>query len=531
MSSQEESTPDLTAFITALLQAIAPQLPVSSCTSNTAMAILVYCIVLLAYILCILSIIFLIFVRPFIPRFRTLQSAWLSHYLQWMILVYTVSTLSADLSVSINPGVYTYSSLDINTGSLHIDYHWLPPIHLARIDMIITLLSNAFPESTLTELPYLFPRSFLGSLLYIILWLLSALPIAKIKQHAMNMRTGCFLALSPTLVYLSSNQLYLFAQLSPRSALGVAGVIYSLVVLVLISMEYTLLKMQSYASFKSALLPPTCLNFYCPDVIPTPDDNSTDGEIRGNVGFIGEMDCVILGMLGIGGLGTSTLAMAVFIQALLIVALVAVLSSPQAYKPLKLALLCLFTFLMVQIYIFYGSLSSFSANNQLALAWMFLIVYLLIAILLIAMFILRVMSVIRPPVTQPVTKTNDSLLDIFSKLPPVNESPGDVSTSRIRLGLPDVSMDLKTSIPDKGTLQGVPQGAVHISNHPIKYNPGVFDQSFHVRQNPSQASPTNLTPIPAPAQVPPSATASALGPLALFATQGVPDQSMHPVKK
>jgi hypothetical protein len=345
---------------------------------------ILFCIV---YVLVILTMAFLICVRPFVKSLRnSVRCFWFAQNVMWFQYCFLFGFLAIEFKGSLDEILFKISDASLRYFGADLEIN---------LTSNINQIQNGYYVGKYTgksQTPYVLQKMFFPVIAYFIAFILSLLPLGSAKEIIVAIRAGIGYSYGVQFAFMCCVNFVAFFGAGVYNGYTILGTIIALVLLIMIWMEVTMMKLQIKNMKSNVFTVDKNLGMSAYDII----GESNDKKIRDyKNGFINEVDCLLLMAMTLGFLGRAFIIEAIVLILLGILAFVSIVSIKQQFKGPKLALAGVHILTTIAILIFYFLGREPSLGAVSTLTTIFMILFFILILVNIVIWILRLLDLLQ----------------------------------------------------------------------------------------------------------------------------------------
>lgn len=344
-----------------------------------------FCII---YILVILTMFFLICVRPFVKELRnSVRVFWFAQNVMWFQIIFFFGFIAIEFRGALDDILLNIARASLRYFGGDIEFAFISDIHQLKNGYYLGKYTK------IDETPYVFQRMFVPMMCYFITFAISLFLNGTAKDILVAIRSGICYSYGVQFMFLCCLNFVAFFSAGVYNGYTVIGTLVALLLFIMIWLEVFMNKLHVQTGKPNFMSGEKNKGMSTYDII----GESNDKKIRDYVNrWLNEIDCLLLLAMFIGFLGRAMVAACVILLILGLLALVSVLIIKQQFKIWKILLAFTFILTFIIAIIFQGVGRDPSLNTAYTLMVIFLICYFLMLLFNIIIWILRLIDLLTP---------------------------------------------------------------------------------------------------------------------------------------
>jgi hypothetical protein len=344
-----------------------------------------FCII---YILVILTMFFLICVRPFVKELRnSVRVFWFAQNVMWFQIIFFFGFIAIEFRGALDDILLNIARASLRYFGGDIEFAFISDIHQLKNGYYLGKYTK------IDETPYVFQRMFVPMMCYFITFAISLFLNGTAKDILVAIRSGICYSYGVQFMFLCCLNFVAFFSAGVYNGYTVIGTLVALLLFIMIWLEVFMNKLHVQTGKPNFMSGEKNKGMSTYDII----GESNDKKIRDYVNrWLNEIDCLLLLAMFIGFLGRAMVAACVILLILGLLALVSVLIIKQQFKIWKILLAFTFILTFIIAIIFQGVGRDPSLDTAYTLMVIFLICYFLMLLFNIIIWILRLIDLLMP---------------------------------------------------------------------------------------------------------------------------------------
>ena len=340
------------------------------------------------YILVILTMFFLICIRPFFKELRhSVRCFWFAQNVMWFQVIFLYGYLAVEFKGALDEILKEISKASLRYFGADIEFTFVSNLNQLRNGYYVGKYTGS------NETPYVFQRMLIPMICYFITYISSFVLSGTIKEIVIAIRSGIGFSYGVQFVFLCCVNFVAFFGAGAYNGYTIFGLILAVILLILVWVEVIMSKLQVQSHKPNFMFVEKNKGMATYDII----GESYDKRVRDYKNlWLNEVDCLLLIAMFLGFLGRAMIATCIIQPILAVLALVSILIIKQQFKIWKIILALTNILILVAMIILQAVGRQPSLSTVQGLTVFFMISVFLNLLFNIIIWILRLLDLLKP---------------------------------------------------------------------------------------------------------------------------------------